>query len=299
MTGADAPIITVTCNPAIDYTLSTGPLEDEAVTRTDTATFDPGGKGINVANYLDALEIPTVATGLVGGFTGSHLTKELDAAGIPTDFVEIDGTTRINITLSTPESEYKINHDGPAATPGVVDDLVDRIERYAPTQVVIGGSLPPGLTRSVIEDIATAGGWDTVVDVGGATLADLETDFAVCKPNREELQDATGMPTETVDECIEAAAALRQHGFDRVVASLGPDGAILVSAAGSTHVAATDAEVVDTVGAGDALLAGVLCGWARGYDDAAALQFGVDVATHVVGTAGTGAERVAALESGP
>jgi 1-phosphofructokinase len=52
-------------------------------------------------------------------------------------------------------------------------------------------------------------------------------------------------------------------------------------------------DVVDTVGAGDALLSGVLAGWVRGYGDEDALRLGVDVATCVVGTAGTAASAVA------
>jgi 1-phosphofructokinase len=289
--------VTVTFNPAIDYTVATDTLVDGAVTRTDEARFDPGGKGINVAGYLTALDVGAVATGFVGGFTGSFIETSLDESGLAHDFVTIAGNTRMNVTLSTPDAEYKINHDGPRVDADAVARVVERIDAHAPERVVVGGSLPPGLDIDAIDVVAEAGSWETVVDVDGPVLARLDASYAACKPNREELQAATGLPTGTVEECVAAAEALRGEGYDRVIASLGPDGALLVSGDGSTHVPATDVDVVDTVGAGDALLSGVLCGWARGYADEAALRLGVDVATRVVGTAGTAAEVVADFAS--
>jgi 1-phosphofructokinase len=294
---APAPVVTVTFNPAVDYTLTTERLDDGHVSRTDEARFDPGGKGINVAGYLSALDVRAVATGLVGGFTGSFIRTRLDDDGLAHDFVPVSGITRVNVTLSTPDGEYKINHDGPTVDADAVARVVERIEAYDPETVVVGGSLPPGLDTGAVDAVAEAGPWETVVDVDGAALEELRASYAACKPNREELHGATGLPVDTVDDCVAAAEALRREGYDRVVASLGPDGALLVSDAGTTHVPAADVDVVDTVGAGDALLSGVLCGWVRGYSDEAALRLGVDVATRVVGTAGTAAGVVADADS--
>jgi 1-phosphofructokinase len=293
--GSRSPVVTVTFNPAIDYTLTTEALVDGHVARTDEARFDPGGKGINVAGYLTALDVGAVATGLVGGFTGSFVRTTLDGDGLAHDFVSIPGNTRVNVTLSTPDAEYKINHDGPSVDADAVARVVDRIAAYDPETVVVGGSLPPGLDAEAIDAVAEAGEWETVVDVDGSTLARLDASYTACKPNREELNAATGLPTETVDDCVAAAEALLEQGYERVIASLGPDGALLVSAEGTAYVPGADVDVVDTVGAGDALLSGVLCGWVRGESDEAALQLGVDVATCVVGTAGTAASVVESL----
>jgi 1-phosphofructokinase len=293
------PVVTVTFNPAIDYTITTDTLVDGEVARTDEARFDPGGKGINVAGYLTALDVRAVATGLVGGFTGSFIETSLDESDLAHDFVSVPENTRLNVTLSTPEAEYKINHDGPRVDAGAVARVVERIDAQDPETVVVGGSLPPGLGIDAIDAVADAGPWETVVDVDGPILDRLTASYAACKPNREELRAATGLSTETVDDCVAAADVLRGRGYERVIASLGPDGAVLVSDDGSTHVPAADVDVVDTVGAGDALLSGVLCGWVRGYTDEAALQLGVDVATCVVGTAGTAAEAVANFDPAP
>ena len=280
-------ILTVTYNPAVDHTITVeefpGPGD---VARTDTDRFDAGGKGINVSKYLTGLGQETVATGLLGGFLAAFIERTLEGDGVRSDFVSIDGRTRLNTTILA-EDERKINHSGPRVSAGVVDELIERIRAHEPDTVVLSGSLPPGLDHGALDRIAAAGDWRTAVDVDGPTLAVLQAEYALCKPNREELAAATGRPVDTVEDCIDAANALVGAGFDRVVASLGADGAILVTATEAVHVPARPVDVVDTVGAGDALLSGVLDALSAGSSDREALQHGVDVATAVVAVPGT------------
>lgn len=281
-------ILTVTLNPAVDHTLQ---LEDElvsgAVARTDDAQFDPGGKGINVSKYLVELDVETVATGYVGDFLGRFVQEELTARDIPNDFVEISGCTRLNTTILTPESEFKINQNGPTVDATAVESVVETIERHSPQTVVVAGSLPPGVGPELIDHIAEAGPWETAVDVGGDILRELEADYALCKPNREELAATTGTEIETLEDAFSAARELQKQGFERVVASLGGDGAVMATPDIVLYTPALDVDVVDTVGAGDALLSGVLAERQRGGTDEEALRTGVAVASRVVGVSGT------------
>lgn len=279
-------IATVTFNPAIDLTTRVDGLPAGRVTRTDTQRFDAAGKGVNVTQYLDALGTASVATGPVGGFTGRYVREALEADGIRHDLVEIDGTTRVNITVAAPGAEYKINHSGPRMDPGIVDRIAERLEAHEPGTVVVSGSLPPGLDGTAIDRIA-AGDWATVVDVGGTLLAGLTGGYRLCKPNREELGDATGMPTGTRDEVVAAAAALRETGYAAVLVSLGEEGAILVDGEEPLYAAAPEVAVADTVGAGDAVLAGFLAARDRGADRAETLRTGIALASRVVATSGT------------
>jgi len=282
-------ILTVTYNPAVDQTITFDePLEPEIVNRATDARFDAGGKGINVSQFLSEMDTATLATGLLGGFTGTFITDQLADASIPTDFVKLAEPTRLNTTALAAGTEYKMNQNGPSVDAGVVDELVATITDNGPDRVLVGGSLPPGLTTDAIDEIAAAGSWQTAVDVSGDLLRELSADYALCKPNREELTEATDMPVETVEECATAADSFRDSGFERVVASLGPDGAVLAGPDGIVHATPPDVDVVDTVGAGDALLSGVLAALQRGDGDELALATGVTVASHVVGQAGTG-----------
>ena len=282
-------ILTVTYNPAVDQTMTfEKPLAPETVNRATDARFDAGGKGINVSQFLAGMDTETVATGLLGGFTGDFVTDQLQAAGIETAFVATDEPTRLNTTALADGTEYKLNQSGPAVDIAVVDELLDRIADCDPERVLVGGSLPPGLDTGAIDRIAAAGSWETTVDVTGDLLRALDGEYALCKPNREELAAATERSVETVEDCVAAASALREQGFERVVASLGADGAVLVGPNGAVYADPLDVDVVDTVGAGDALLSGVLAALERGDGDELALATGVAVASRVVAQAGTG-----------
>ncbi|ELY56377.1 1-phosphofructokinase [Natronococcus jeotgali] len=281
-------ILTVTLNPAVDHTVGVDSLpESGRVARANDARIDPGGKGINVSKYLVELGTETVATGLVGDFLGEFIRDGLADGRIESDFVEIDGRTRLNTTVLTEDAEFKINHAGPTVSERAIDDLLRTVERNEPDTVVVGGSLPPGLDSDAIDRISRAGEWETVVDVGGDRLAELDASYALCKPNREELAAATGQPTRTLEECYDAVAQLRERGYDRVVASLGADGAIMATPDDRFHAAALETDVVDTVGAGDSLLAGVLSALDRGAPDREALRTGMAVASRVVSVPGT------------
>ncbi|QRV14179.1 hexose kinase [Haloterrigena salifodinae] len=289
-------IASVTLNPAVDYTVELSePLTDGAVARSDEHRYDAGGKGINVSKYLTELGVETVATGVAGGFLGRSLLERLSAAAIDADFVEIDGETRLNTTLLGPDGEYKINQNGPRIAPPAIEEIVDTLQRHDPETVVLAGSLPPGTGPETIDRLAAAGPWETVVDVGGATLADLEAEYALCKPNHEELAAATGRRVDDVQSAIAAAEELQTAGFERVVASLGADGAIMATTDRTLCAPAADVDVVDTVGAGDALLSGVLAARARQESDAVALRSGVAVASRVVSVSGTRAPSLTGL----
>ncbi len=280
-------IATVTFNPAVDQTVRLdGDLEPGTVMRTDDQRFDAAGKGMNVSKYLVALDAPTVATGPVGGFTGALFPEQLEAAGVDHDLVPVDGTTRLNTNLTTPGAEYKINQAGPEMDDTVVDAVTDRLTAHDPRTVVVGGSLPPGLDPTHIDRLAD-GPWDTVVDVEGNILAALQGSYRLCKPNRDELAAATGMPVGSREEVVAAARALRDDGFDTVIASLGADGAVLVTGTVALHAAALDVPVTDTVGAGDAVLAGFIAARHAGDPVDAALRQAMAMAARVVATSGT------------
>ena len=281
-------IATVTLNPAVDQTVRTDrELSPGSVIRVDDAQFDAGGKGINVAKYLTAMGTETVATGILGGFLGRFVTERLAAEGIESRFVEIDGTTRLNSTVLASDGEYKLNQRGPTVSAAEVDAIRERLVSLAPDIVVVAGSLPPGLDTGAIDRLADAGPWETVVDVDGPLLAELDARYAWCKPNAPELAAATGRTVDDIDSAIVAARELRAMGFERVIASLGGDGAILVTENDVFHEPAIETDVIDTVGAGDALLSGVLAAIDAGADEATALHTGVVAATAAVSTPGT------------
>ncbi|WP_396612651.1 1-phosphofructokinase [Haloferax sp. S1W] len=281
-------IFTVTPNPAIDHTIRFDePLQTGVVHRTDEQVFTAGGKGINVAKYVSALGVDTVASGFLGGYFGNFIRGRLDDDGIASEFVHIDAETRLNTTVLAEDGEYKLNHNGPHIQEAHVDELIKIVQQHEPETVIVGGSLPPGMSLSAVDELAAAGDWRMAVDMGGESLTQLDAEYFVCKPNRSELAAATGRDVETTDDAIAAANDLREHGFEYVLASLGADGALLVGENDVLSVPALEVDVVDTVGAGDAVLSGFLAGLDQGLGTDAALRMGVLTAARVVSVAGT------------
>ena len=290
-------ILTVTFNPAIDHTYTVEEdLADSHILRTDDSQFDAGGKGINVASYLNSLGKDTLATGLLGGFTGEFIRSKLDEQGLKHDFADA-GTTRINTTIIGDEAEYKVNHSGPEAGEEAVDRVLEKVRAREPDTVVISGSLPPGLDYSAVEKIGEKVDSDVVVDLHGDTLGELEGDYLLAKPNRKELSEATDMSVETVEDCKKASGKLLDRGFDNVLASLGEDGAVLSTEDKVLYAKGLDSEVVDTTGAGDAMLAAMLAGIQSDMDKRESLKQALAFATLVVETPGTRTPEMDRLEA--
>ena len=289
-------ILTVTFNPAIDHTYTVEKdLAEDHIMRTDDSQFDAGGKGINVASYLNTLGKDTVATGLLGGFTGEFIQEKLDEQGISHDFAEA-GTTRINTTVIGEKTEYKVNHSGPETDHQAVEMVIDRIQAREPEIVVISGSLPPGLDYSAVEKIGGSVDADIVVDLHGDVLGQLEGSYLLAKPNRKELSEATGTEIRTVEDCRKASKLLLDRGFDNVLASLGEDGAVLSTKEQTYFVEGLEYEVVDTTGAGDAMLASMLSGLQDGMDKKDALKQALAFSTLAVETSGTRPPDIERLE---
>ncbi|QSG05741.1 1-phosphofructokinase [Halapricum desulfuricans] len=299
-------ILTLTPNPAVDQTIEMDePLEPDAVQTSVGAKFDAGGNGINVSQFVRALGGETTATGITGGFTGYFIEQTLSEFGIPTDFCQIESQpTRINTTILAPgreqfqtsrmdeesdhpRSEYRLLQTGPEVTDHVVDLLIETVREHDPEILNIGGSLPPGMDAAAVDRIAAAGDWKTAVDIHGDVLTDLEETYEYCRPNREELEAATGITVETITDCEQAAKQLHEMGFERVIASMGSEGAVMVTPDQTLYSSAVDVEVVDTVGAGDALFAAVLWADEQGWSDEKALRAGVATAWKLVTVTGS------------
>ena len=104
-----------------------------------------------------------------------------------------------------------------------------------------------------------------VLDADGAALVDgLDAEPDVVKPNAGELSAATGRPAGTPAEALAAARILRADRRTAVVASLGPAGIVAHTAAGDFHAAPPEALPGNPTGAGDAAVAALAAGLARG-----------------------------------
>lgn len=285
-------IVTVTLNPSLDRTLLVGDLRRGEVIRAESSLADPGGKGVNVARALAAHGDDVVAVLPSGGAVGRAVVAMLQDAGVGVGVVPIAGATRANVTVVEPDgTTTKLNEPGPQLSADEVTALVATITAHAARGdwVVVAGSLPPALDDAIyrtIGDAAHASGARWALDTSGdALLPALAARPDVVKPNREELAEAVGARVDTLGDVVSACHELRARGASTVVCSLGADGALLVDDDGAWLARGPVVEVRNTVGAGDALLAGFVHAGGAGPE---ALRVGVAWATAAVRTQGTG-----------
>jgi 1-phosphofructokinase len=281
-------IVTVTPNPSLDRTMHLPRLTPGSVNRATATMTEPSGKGVNVALALHGVGLDVRAVLPVGGTTGDEIVAQLGALGLPTVGVPIAGQVRSNVSLVEADGRStKVNEPGPALSGSEVDALCTAALSVgaAGDWELWAGTLPVGFSparlAAAVAD-ARAAGRRVAVDASGAALrAVLANDRDglphLIKPNADELAEIVGGTLRTVGDVTAAAHTLLARGVRAVLVSLGGDGALLVDAdlPEPLHGTAAARRVVNTVGAGDAFLAGFLAipsGGAEGL--ANALRFG-------------------------
>lgn len=273
-------ILTVTPNPSLDRTYEVPALDRGEVLRATAERTDPGGKGVNVSRALAAAGHRTVAIVPLGGAPGALVAELLTGQGIEVAPVPVKGSTRSNIALAEPDGTLtKINAPGPELSAAEAESLLAAVSAVASAAAVSAvsatsarsasaawiaccGSLPRGLAPEWYAKLVTrahAAGARVALDTSGPSLlAALRSRPDVVKPNADELAQAVGRPLATVGDAVKAAEELRGLGAGAVLASLGADGQLLVSSAGTFYGHARVTAVRSNVGAGDASLAGFL-----------------------------------------
>jgi len=274
-------ILTVTLNAAIDRTVAVPNFQLSRRHRAVESRTVAGGKGINVARALSLLGQPVIASGFVGGPTGTRVLEQLRQESVLTDFTRIAGETRINLAVIDPTSgeQTEINERGPAVSPEEVVRFVERLEYLAAgaSLCVLAGTLPPGagddLYARLIKDLC-ARGMVVVLDAEGeAMLEGVRAGASVVTPNEREAEEFSdpGDLAHGLSELVRLGAG--EAAITR------PDGCAAVVGEGSARrfleVRTEPLDPVSTVGSGDAFLAGYVAGRYEGRSPEDCLAYGV------------------------
>ena len=274
-------IYTVTFNPAIDYVVRLGnPLQPGAVNRAAGEDCVLGGKGINVSGVLAQLGVESVALGFIAGETGAWLERGLTAQGLHTDFIWLEnGMTRINVKIKAGQ-ETELNGAGPNIPESAMQTLETKLDALQKDDVLIlAGSIPACLPQSTYERLLArlqGRGVRAVVDATqNLLLKVLPYKPFLIKPNNHELSEIVGHELTTDDEIVAAAAGLQAQGARNVLVSMAGDGALLLDENGAVHrIGCPKGKVVNSVGAGDSMVAGFVAGYLRTGDYRYALRLG-------------------------
>jgi 1-phosphofructokinase len=267
-------VVTVTLNPAIDLTVTLDRFVVGAVQRASAAVSNCGGKGVNVAGCLADWGVRAAVTGVLGRSNDGVFTDFFARKGIADRFVRTAGETRTNIKIADRASGDTTDVNLPGLT--VSDAVFDAVRAALTRSVVLGrpvvlaGSLPESMPETawatLVSDLARHRA-RVVLDTSGPPLAAALASgqpLQAVKPNRAELEALLGRALPTIADIVTAARSLLDRGVALVVVSLGADGALFVDRETALAAALPAKKALSTVGAGDAMVAGIAAALVEG-----------------------------------
>jgi 1-phosphofructokinase len=254
-------IYTITLNPSVDYIVRLENLKTGLVNTVDEEMKIAGGKGVNVTKVLKRLGHESTALGFVGGFTGQFIEQSLKEEALHSNFIHVNGDTRINIKLKNGE-ETEINGLSPVITESDIEQLFTQLSQtVAGDVVVMAGSVPSSVDQAIYSRILQAlpDGVQAIVDTKGKALKEVvrAKPFLV-KPNHHELGDLFDVDITSVAEAVEYGKKVQEMGAKNVIVSLAGDGAVLITAEDVLFGNVPIGKVQNSVGAGDSVVAGFL-----------------------------------------
>lgn len=283
-------IYTITLNPSLDYIIKLKELVPNEINTSESEYILPGGKGINVSIILKRLDVESVTLGFISGFTGKEIQKLVEKEKIQTDFINLEeGHSRINVKILENEKETAINSKGPLVDNKSIENLYQKLNNLKENDIlVLSGSIPKGIKEDIYEEICEKIKDKNVKIVVDSTkkllLNTLKYRPFLIKPNHHELGEIFNVQIENQNQAIEYAKKLQQEGARNVLVSMGEKGSVLLDENGKVYKKdiIKNRNVVNTVGAGDSMVAGFLAGYLKykNYEDA--LKLGIASASATV-----------------
>lgn len=271
-------IYTVTLNPSIDYFIELDEFKVGELNRIKTDRKSPGGKGINVSTVLQNVGVESVALGFVGGFTGKFLIDTLTEKNIKTDFIKVEGDTRINVKLHS-DVETEINGAGPQITSTELEQLLDKINQLQKGDVVVlAGSIPSSLPATLYQQIA-----ENLKDKEVRVVVDATRDLLVevlpykpflIKPNHHELGEIFGVEIKNEEDALPYGKKLIEMGAQHVIVSMAEKGSLLFVEDNVFFANIPEGKLLNSVGAGDSVVAGFIASYSKNQDVTEAFRYG-------------------------
>nr|WP_312291423.1 1-phosphofructokinase [Clostridium chromiireducens] len=274
-------INTITLNPSLDYIVKVDSFKVDSLNRIAEERIYAGGKGINVSIVLKNLGVANTALGYVAGFTGDEILRQIESHGVTCDFIKLkEGFSRINVKLKS-DGETEINGSGPDIKNEDLKILYEKLSHLTKGDfLILSGSIPNSVPDDIYESIMSS-----LADRGVEFIVDATKDLLLkvlkfkpflIKPNHHELAEMFDVELKSDEDIIKYGRKLQEMGAKNVLISMAGDGAILLpenSEAIKREV--PKGELKNSVGAGDSMVAGFLCGYLRNKDIDEAFKMGI------------------------
>lgn len=277
-------IYTVTLNPSIDYIMRLDDFQNGETNRAKVTELYAGGKGIMVSKLLHNLDVETQNIGFLGGFTGDYIEKLLDEMEILHDFTKINGNNRINVKLKM-DSETEVNAPGPDISQEELEDFYEKLSGIDGGIVSFSGSVAANMDKDFYIEMIKKLSRNTrftLDTTGDVLLKSLDYNPLLLKPNQAELEEIYGDKFNSKEEIISYIKSTMIPKAEYVICSLGSAGAIFVSANNSFYIPIVKGEVINSVGAGDSMVAGFIYAYMNEMSEEDMFKMAVASATATV-----------------
>ncbi|MFL2122911.1 tagatose-6-phosphate kinase [Marinilactibacillus psychrotolerans] len=276
-------IVTITMNPSIDVSYQLDTLKIDTINRVAKTSKTAGGKGLNVTRVLKQIGADVTASGLMGGFLGEQIKKELDTLNINHAFFPIKDEIRNCIAILHEGKQTEILESGPVISLQEGNQFLKHFEQLIQEASVVSfsGSLPLGLPKNFYAEmikICNSKNKDVLLDCSGEGLKRILNGSEkplLIKPNIEELSSVLGR--KIMNDLAAIKAALMSPLFsdiEWIVVSMGSQGAVAKHKDTFYKVVIPEVEVKNPVGSGDATVAGLAFGLSEGKSDEEILKIG-------------------------
>lgn len=274
-------INTITLNPSLDYVIKVDNFKADTLNRSNYEKIYAGGKGINVSIVLKNLGVDNTALGYVAGFTGDEILRQIKEHNVNCDFVKLqNGMSRINIKLKS-KGETEINGCGPNITEKDLEALYEKLNKLGKGDyLILSGSIPKSIPDDIYERIMKR-----ILDKEVEFIVDATKDLLLnvlkyrpflIKPNHHELAEMFNVKLNSDEDIITYGKKLQEMGARNVLISMAGDGAILLpESGGPIKRSVPKGTLKNSVGAGDSMVAGFLCGYLKNMNLDEAFKMGI------------------------
>ena len=261
-------IYTLTLNPALDYDMYlSDDLKVGELNLAREVKYRAGGKGINVSKVLKNLGIESTAFGYVAGFVGDFIVKDLEKDGINSKFVELEGCTRINAKVNGNDIETELTGVSPTISEENLQKLIEKMSELKDGDIlVLAGSIPGTVASNIYKRLSenVKAKVEIVLDTRGNLIQENMHNNLFIKPNIHELREMFGEKLETKEEIVSKCKYFLDKGIKNVILSRGGDGALLVNKDFVLEANVPKGELINSIGAGDSMVAGFVAGYTKG-----------------------------------
>jgi 1-phosphofructokinase family hexose kinase len=252
------------------------------------------GKVLNAGIATHHLGGPSLTLAPLGGPPLMQIDREFNDIGIPHRWITTEASTRVCTTIldrATGVMTELVENGKPLTSTELESFRLAYAEEAAKADVaVLVGSLPMGTPLAYYRELVARTPCPAVLDFRGeGLLATLDLRPLVIKPNREELSHTFGQPLD--DDCclLDAMRSLNARGAQWVVITQGPGPVFLTSASKAYRLHTLPVEeIVNPIGSGDSMAAGIAWAIRDGREMVDAVRFGIAAAAENVRRLDTG-----------